>query len=180
MLSPYVIVAIQATLGLVMFGTLFRQHVLGRLQRTDAFRALALVLMVHGLRFLGLTMLAPGQVDPSQDMDALRVIAFGDLSAATVGIVAALAAYRRSPLTVPLAWLLTVVGLGDIALVSYTVAGAGVLEAGIGVMWITFGLVVPLLVLSHGYVIYALLRRRDELSPAAARTSPRPAVSQAR
>ncbi|WP_380169614.1 hypothetical protein [Jannaschia sp. R86511] len=180
MLSPYVIVAIQSSLGLVMFATLFRQHVLGRLQRADAYTALAVVLMVHGLRFLGLTMLAPGQVDPGQDMDALRVIAFGDLSAATVGIVAALAAYRRSPLTVPLAWLLTVVGLGDIVLVSVTVAGAGVLESGIGVMWITFGLVVPLLVLSHGYVVYALLRRRDELSPAVVKTSLPPAVRQTR
>lgn len=46
------------------------------------------------------------------------------------------------------------------------VATAGTLEGGIGVMWITFGLIAPLLALSHGYVLYVLTRRRAEFSAA--------------
>lgn len=120
MLSPYVIVTIQFTLGLIIFGTVCREYVLGWLQRSDVFVAIAPVLLFQGFRFLGLTMLAPDQVAAGQDMDAIEVIAYGDL--------------------------------------------AGTLEEGIGVMWITFGLIAPLLVLSHGYVLYALIKRRDEFS----------------
>ncbi len=31
-------------------------------------------------------------------------------------------------------------------------------------MWITFGLIAPLLVLSHAYVLYVLIKRQDEFS----------------
>ena len=170
MLSPTVIVTLQFLLGLTVFVTVARQYVIGPLQRADAFAALAPVLLIHGFRLLGLTFLAPGQVAAGQDLDALEIVAYGDFSAALVGTVAALAAYRRSALTVPLAWLLTVVGLADFAVVGVTVSGAGTLDQGIGAMWLTFGLVAPLLVLSHGYVLYVLLRRRDELT-ASVRTS---------
>ncbi len=168
MLSPYVIVTIQFALGLIVFGTVCHQYVLGWLQRSDVFVAIAPVLLYQGFRFLGLTMLAPDQVAPGQDMDAIEVIAYGDLAAAVTGIFAALAAYRRSALTVPLAWLFTVVGIGDLVSVGITVAAAGTLEEGIGVMWITFGLIAPLLMLSHGYVLYALIKRRDEFSTSVA------------
>lgn len=168
MLSPYAIVTIQFTFGLIIFGTVCREYVLGWLQRSDVFVAIAPVLLFQGFRFLGLTMLAPDQVAAGQNMDAIEVIAYGDLAAAVTGIIAALAAYRRSALTVPLAWLFTVVGLGDLASVGLTVAIAGTLEEGIGVMWITFGLIAPLLVLSHGYVLYTLIKRRDEFSTSVA------------
>ncbi len=58
-------------------------------------------------RFLGPTMLAPGQVAPGQDMDAIELIAYGDL---------------------------TIVGIGDLISVGITVAVAGTFEEGIGVM----------------------------------------------
>jgi hypothetical protein len=48
--------------------------------------------------------------------------------------------------------------------VGITVAVAATLEEGIGVMWITFGLIAPLLVLSHGYVLYVLTNRKGEFS----------------
>jgi hypothetical protein len=164
MLSPYVIVSIQFALGLIIFGTVVREYLLGWLQRSDVFVAIAPVLLYQGFRFLGLTMLAPDQVAPGQDLDAIEVIAYGDLAAAVTGIIAALAAYRRSALTLPLAWLFTVVGIVDLISVGITVAAAGTLEEGIGVMWVTFGLIAPLLVLSHGYVLYVLIKRKDEFS----------------
>ena len=54
MLSPYVIVTIQFTLGLIIFGTICREYVLGWLQRSDVFVAIAPVLLYQGFRFLGL------------------------------------------------------------------------------------------------------------------------------
>ncbi len=168
MLSPYAIVTIQFALGLIIFTTVFLQYVLGPLQRSDVFVAIAPILLLQGIRLLGLTFLAPGQVAPGQDMDALQVIAYGDLAAATTGTIAALAAYRRSALTVPLAWLFTAVSLTDFAVVGITVSRTGILDQGIGAMWLTFGLVAPLLVLSQGYVLYALIKRRAEFATARA------------
>lgn len=164
--SPHVILAIQSTMGLIIFGLVARHYVLPRLAKLDFYAALAPVLLVHGFRFLGLSLLAPEQVGVGQDMDALRAIAYGDLGAAVTGLLAAVAAFQRSSLTVPLAWLFTVVGLGDLALVAITTTSAGTLDEGIGFMWATLGLLAPVLLLSHLYVLRSLLQHRGTV-PAA-------------
>lgn len=158
--SPYLLVAVQSTMGLVIFALIGRHYVLPRLAQLDFHAALAPLLLLHGLRFLGLSLLAPGQAAAGQDMDALTAIAFGDLAAAVTGLLAAAAAFRRSPLTVPLAWLFTVVGLGDLVLVSVLVSTSAILEQGMGFMWASLGLLAPALVLSHVYVLRALVQHR--------------------
>lgn len=169
--SPQIIVAIQFTMGLVIFGLIARHYVGPRLDEQDLFGALAPILLLQGFRFLGLSLLAPEQVGAGQDMDALQAIAYGDLAAAVTGLLAAVAAFRRSPLTVPLAWVFTVIGLGDLALVGITTTIAGTLNEGIGFMWATFGLFAPVLVLSHVYVLRSLLRNRGTVAVAHARTA---------
>jgi hypothetical protein len=169
--SPYLLIAIQSTMGLVIFGLLSRHYVLPWLERQDFHAALAPVLLLHGLRFLGLSLLAPDQVAAGQDMDALTSIAFGDLAAAVTGVAAAAAAFRRSPLTVPLAWLFTVVGIGDLVLVSVLVNASGIVERGMGFMWATLGLLAPALVLSHVYVLRALLGNRAPAEVATSRAA---------
>ena len=168
--SPYLLLGVQFTMALTMYGLVARHYLLPRLARLDLHAALAPVLLVQGFRFLGLSLLAPDQAATGQDIDALTSIALGDLAAAVLGVIAAAAAFRRSGATVPLAWAFTVVGLGDLVLVGITVSSAGVLEAGIGFMWATLGLYAPILTLSHAYVLWLLLRRR-RTSPAPERTT---------
>lgn len=158
--SPHVILASQSTMGLTIFGLAARRYVLPRLAKLDSYGALAPVLLVHGFRFLGMLLLAPEQVGLGQDMDALQAIAYGDLAAAVTGLLAAVAAFQDSSLMVPLAWLFTTVGLGDLALVGITTTSAGTLGQGIGFMWATLGLLAPVLLLSHLYVVRSLLQNR--------------------
>lgn len=157
-MHPFLIVAIQFSMGLAAYGLIFSKYVRPRLEIVDFHAAIAPMLLVHAFRFLGLTLLAPGQVDPAQDLTALQTIAFGDLAAGVVGLAAAIAAFQRSAATRPLAWLLTVVGLADFASVSLAIQRADVFSAGIGGMWFLQGLVAPVLVISHVYVIRMLLR----------------------
>lgn len=169
--SPYLLATLQFAVGMVITVLIARNHVLPRLAKLDFHAALAPVLLLHGARLLGLSFLAPDQVGAGQDIDALTAIAFGDFAASIAGVAAAAAAYSRSRLTVPLAWVLTVVGLGDFAVVGMLVSSSGALESGLGFMWATFSLVAPALVLSHLYVVRALLRhRRGEAAPVAAPT----------
>ncbi len=163
MIPPLLIVAIQSTLGLAVYLLVFHYYVRGALRRSTAFVALAPLLLIHGFRMLGLTLLAPGQADAAQNFEALQTIAFGDLAAAVTGVIAAFAAFRKSSWTIPLAWLFTIVGVGDIVIVLYTVSTAGILDLGIGALWMTFGLLFPALIISHVYVIYVLIARRAEL-----------------
>ena len=158
--SPYLILGVQFTIGLAMYVLVARHYVLPRLARLDFHAALAPVLLVQGFRFLGMTLLAPDQAASGQDIDALTTIALGDLASSVLGVLAAAAAFRRSSATVPLAWAFTAVGLGDLAIVGVTVASAGVLESGVGFIWVLLGVYAPILTLSHVYVLWALLRRR--------------------
>ena len=100
-------------------------------------------------------------------MMALRTIAFGDLAAAVAGLAAAAAAFQRSAATRPLAWLLTVVGLADFVAVSLAIQRADVFSFGIGGMWFLQGLVAPVLVISHVYVIRKLIERSPASTKAA-------------
>lgn len=159
--SPYLLVTVQSTMALIVYFLLAKHYLLPRLARHDFFAALAPLLLIQGFRFLGLSLLAPGQVAPTQNTEALTAMALGDLASAVVGVLAALAAYRRSAATVPLAWGLTVVGLADFAMIGYLVSTNGSLEQGLGFMWAALSLAAPVFLLSHVFIVRMLLTRRD-------------------
>jgi hypothetical protein len=158
--SPYFIVAIQFSMGLLIYGLIARCYVLPWLAKQDFYAALAPILLLQGFRFIGLSLLAPEQVGAGQDTEALKAIAYGDLAAAVTGVIAAIAAFQRSSLTVPLAWLATVVGLADLALVGITTTSVATFDYGVGFIWATLGLFAPVILLAHLYVIRTLLQNR--------------------
>ena len=89
-MNPITIQAIQSTFTLVLSALVARWWVWPALQRRPIEDALVPLFLVHALRYLPLTAFAPGQVDVRLPMDAMGAIAWGDLGAAVLALIAAL------------------------------------------------------------------------------------------
>ncbi len=128
--------------------------------KAQAFGAAVLpLLLLHVFRFLGLTLLAPGQVEASVSRVSLQTMAYGDLAAGIAALLAAVAVHFRSSLSVPLVALFTLVGFGDFIVVGYTAAQAGIPEASIGTMRFLMVTFAPALLITQLYVAYRLVFR---------------------
>ncbi len=156
-------------MGLNAYFLIYWNFLRPRLQALPFERAVLPLLIVNIFRFLGLTFLVTGQLDPSLSRDALELIAYGDFAASICALLAALALTTGSRVATPLVALYSVVGIADLMMVFPTALGAGVFEVSMGAMWFTVGLFAPVIVLSHVYIAYRLvlhLRGRTTTAPA--------------
>ncbi len=115
-------------------------------------------LLIHSFRFVGLTMLVTGQVDPKLPRSAIELMAFGDLASAVTALVAAIAVALKSKLATPLVTLFVIVGGIDFAVAIPVGLNAGVFESYIGGMWIVIEFFVPLVLLTQIYITYRLIK----------------------
>jgi hypothetical protein len=156
-MSNFIILNIQALMGMAAYFLIYRTYLRPRLQRLPFHDAVLPFLIVHIFRFLGLTFLVTGQLDASLPRGPLELIAYGDFAASICALMAALALTVRSRAATPLVALFSVVGIADLIMVFPTAMGAGVFDAPMGAMWLTIGLFAPIILLSHVYIAYRLV-----------------------
>jgi hypothetical protein len=118
------------------------------------------LLLLHVFRYLGLMLLAPGQIDPVLPRDGLAVIAWGDFASGISALLAAIAVHHRWPVAKLLVGLFCLVGFADFVVVGITAAEIGIFDADIGMMWFLATFFAPALLLSQIYIVYLLFRRR--------------------
>ena len=170
-MNNFVILNIQALMGLTAYFLLYRTLLRPWFQARSFQQAVLPLMILNIFRFLGLTFLVTGQLDPSLPRGALELIAYGDFAASVCALLAALALTAGSRLATPLVALYSVVGIADLMMVFPTALGAGVFEVSMGAMWLTVGLFAPVIVLSHIYIAYRLvlhLRGRTIQAPVGA------------
>jgi len=166
-MNNFVILNIQASMGLIAYFLIYWNFLRPRLQARAFERAVLPLIMVNIFRFLGLTFLVTGQLDPSLPRDALELIAYGDFAASIGALLAAIALTTGSRLATPLVALYSVVGIADLMMVFPTALGAGVFEVSMGAMWLTVGLFAPVIVISHVYIAYRLVLHLRGQTPGA-------------
>lgn len=159
------ILLIQVNMATLAYALIYVWYLRPRLAQQPLLVAVQPLLFVQVFRFTGLTLIAEGQVDPSLPLDQLAQMSYGDLASAVVALVALLLARSGSSATVPVLWLLTVVGLGDFANVGRIALETGLLQFDLGAMWMALHWYVPAVLVSHLAIIDRLLatRRRADL-----------------
>lgn len=155
------ILAVQVGMATLLYGLLYLWYLRPRLLDRPLLVALQPLLFVQAFRWTGLTLIAEGQVDPALPADRLAAMSYGDLTAAVIALAALLLARRDHPWTVPVVWILTVVGLGDFVNVGIIALETGLLNADLGAMWVILGWYVPAVTVSHLAIIDLLLRSRS-------------------
>lgn len=147
--------------GFLAWGVFAAQYiwpVISQRQRAEALRP---ILVLHGFRYIGFAVLIPGVVSPQLSATVFaRELAYGDLAAATLALIALAALKTRW--AVPLVWIFNVFGTADLLNAFYqgdriSLANSpGLLGAGYFIP--VFG--VPLLLVTH-FLVFRLLMRKE-------------------
>src|SRR5437899_1976206 len=115
----------QAVFGLsilmsfVAFGLVTKLYIWPRLRNLDRNDALLPLVLPHTFRFVGLGFLVPGVVSPSLSSAFAVPAAYGDLVAAILAMIAALALSIRAFWAISIAWVFNVWGTADLLYAFY-------------------------------------------------------------
>lgn len=156
----YLILAAQVTFATVVYALIYRWYIAPRLASQPLLVALQPLLFVQAFRFTGLTLAAAGQVDPAVPSDVLLQAGLGDMLTALLALLALVLARRGAAATVPVAWVVTVVGLLDFVNVARIVAQSNLISYDIGAMWLALIWYVPLVLISLLAMLGLLIHRR--------------------
>jgi hypothetical protein len=147
--------------GLLAWSVYAAQYMWPAISKRERAAALRPILVLHGFRYIGLAALIPGVVSPQlSDTVFARGLAYGDLAAATLALIA-LAALDTG-LAGPLVWIFNIVGTADLLNAFYQ--GNRISLANmpglLGAVFFLPILGVPLLFVTH-ILVFRLLMRKE-------------------
>lgn len=122
--------------------------------------ALFWLMVPHAFRHLGLVFVVPGVVEPSMPQAFAGAAAYGDLAAGVLAIIAMIALKRNWLLMLPIAWLVNIVGIVDLA---NALRQAEAIPH-MGAAWYIPTFVVPVLLVTHFTMVVLLIRRWRAMS----------------
>lgn len=168
-MSNLVILNLQTLVALGTYVVIFRIYLQPWFKAQPFDRAVLPLLILHTFRYLGLTLIIPGQIGPTVSQDALQIMAWGDFASGVTALLAAVAVHHRWSAATALVALFSLVGIGDLLTVGFTAVNAGVFFADIGTMWFVLVLYAPVMLLAQLYIAYRLILHvsgRTSVSPA--------------
>jgi len=166
-MSPETIFNLHLILGYVAWLLCFGVYILPRLKSMDLIAAQRAIATLHSFRFFGLVFILPGVVGPNLPAGFATFAAYWDLATGVLAILALLTVRMR-----PLFWLFVVafnlVGVVDLILDYYhaTQAGLPALAGQLGATYAIPIIYVPLLMITHVFAFYLLLRPQPKTARA--------------
>lgn len=110
------ILTVNLLFSTLVFGIAARLYVTPRLGDISPRSVLLPILLLHGLRHLGLMFLAPGAIYQGLSPDFATPAAYGDFIASILAVIAIPAVATNHPLAKPLVWIFNLEGTIDLAL----------------------------------------------------------------
>ena len=156
-MDPIALFGIQFTLSLIAYALIGFWYVAPRLSKLPREVALAPLLWIHAFRVVGGTILAPGSVDAGVPMDFRVMIGYGDLTTATLALLALIALRARFSGAIPLVWLCVIVGMLDTVNAIVQSVRDNVFTYSLGVNWVIVAIYVPALLVSSLLIFMRLL-----------------------
>ena len=151
---------LQMSISFIVFVILAWWYLMPRISNLPLESALVPLIWIHVFRNIGLSILAPGAVDPTLPADFTNGVAYGDLAAAILAILSLLALRYRMPGAVILVWVFVVVGTADLILAVINGVRVDAFSHPLGASWLIVTMYVPALWVSSLIVFYLLLTRK--------------------
>jgi hypothetical protein len=149
-------------MSLIAFGIVTKLYIWPRLRVMRREDALIPLVVLHTFRGLGLSFLIPGVVSPSLSSAFAVPVAYGDLAAAILAVVATLALSARAFWAIPIVWVFNVWGTIDLLHAIYQgQIGVRIDPGSLGAAFYITTVVVPALLVSHGLIFRLLLRPKE-------------------
>lgn len=159
-MDNFMILNLQSTLSLIVFALLARWYLVPRLSKLNLADALIPLLFIHAFRYTPMTLLVDGQVSSEVPAEVANAVAYGDLTAAILAILAILFLKFKLTGAVIVAWIFNIVGVLDLINALRVGVGAKLYEYALGFNWYILNYYVPLLIVTHVIMIYWLVKKK--------------------
>lgn len=154
---PNITLGVNLLLSTGLFYIVARIYILPRLSGMRAIDIMTPLLLLHGLRHLGIMFLAAGVVLPGMPYQFAYPAALGDCLSAILAMIALYTLYYRQSISKKCIWIFNIVGTLDFILaIALSVSYKAGLFMG-GSYWIP-AFWVPMLLVTH-YIIHIYLTR---------------------
>ena len=152
------ITVINMTISALIYLLINRWYLTPKLKTMSIAEALQPLLLLHGMRHIGLVFLSSGVARPGLAQEFAIPAAYGDLAAAILALVALAALRSKFASAIPLVWLFNIVGTVD--LFAAIIIGIKLdATAYMGAGYFLPAVIVPALLVTH-YVVFQLLLKR--------------------
>jgi hypothetical protein len=150
----------QLLTSIFVFGIIAVWYVWPSLTKLSRNSALIPLLWVHVPRYVGMTLLVTGMVDPNLPRDFLSGAAYGDLLEAALALASIFTLRRNWRLAVPLVWVANTWGFVDLLNGVRGVLQLNVPSFNLATVWYIYTFYAPLVIVSHLTIFWILLKSR--------------------
>jgi hypothetical protein len=131
---------------------------LTKLSRNSALIAL---LFVHVFRYVGMTELVAGMIDPKLPGEFVSSAAYGDLLEAALALVSIFALRSNWRFAIPLVWVANTWGFVDLLNGVRGVLQLNVPSFNLSTLWYIYTFYAPLVLVSHLMIFWVLIKSRS-------------------
>ena len=123
--------------------------------------ALVPLLFVHVFRYVGMTLLVEGMIDPKLPREFLSAAAYGDLLAAALALASIFALRSNWRAAIPLVWVANTWGFADLLNGVRGVLQVNVPRFHLSTVWYIYTFYAPLVVVSHLMIFWILIKSKS-------------------
>ena len=160
-MSSVAIFWIQVIASVSVFGAVVVWYVWPALTRIARNSALIVLLFVHVPRYVGMTLLVTGMVDPKLPREFLSSAAYGDLLEAALAFASIFALRSNWRVAVPMVWVANIWGFADLLNGVRGVLQLNVPSFNLATFWYVYTFYAPLVIVSHVMIFGILLKSKS-------------------
>ena len=123
--------------------------------------ALIPLLFVHSFRYVGMTLLVPGMIDPALSREFLSSAAYGDLLEAALALASIFALRSNLKFAIPLVWVANSWGFVDLLNAILSVLQVNFPSYNLSTIWYIYTFFGPLVVVSHLMIFWILIKSKS-------------------
>jgi len=151
----------QLFLSLVACASIAKWYVWPSLTKFSRNSALVPLLFVHVFRYVGMTLLVTGMIDPKLPREFLYSAAYGDLLAAALALTSIFALRSNWRVAVPLVWVANTWGFADLLNGVRGVVQLNVPSFNLGTVWYIYTFYAPVVIASHLMIFWILIKSKS-------------------
>lgn len=152
---------IQILTSVVVFGIVAMWYVWPALTKITRNSALIILLFVHVPRYVGMTLLVTGMVDPKLPKEFLSAAAYGDLLEAALAFASIFALRSNWRFAIPMVWLTNIWGFADLLNGLRGVLQINVPSFDLATFWYVYTFYAPLVIISHLMIFWVLIKSKS-------------------
>jgi hypothetical protein len=151
----------QLTASVVVLATLTTWYVWPALTKLPYKSALTLLLFAQVPRYVGMTLLVPGMVDPKLPSEFLSGAAYGDLLEAALALVCIFSLRSNWRLAIPLVWVTNLWGFVDLLNGVKGLLQIDLPTFNLATFWYIYTFYAPVVLISHLFIFFALMKSKS-------------------